>query len=131
MEEMKYVNAKDVTTFEDLKRVLLEDNGIKTVAVIGDNTLLNDLWKNDAQKIPEQASNLLVFCVDYGFLLHTGNEAGLTAARSSAIWEVFARWTNSGLNKHHAKKPFGSKSFNMFVDIDRYCEEVTYVVFAV
>ena len=39
------------------------------------------------------------------------NESDIVKARANALYNVFARWTEKGYNKHHAKNPFSCKDF--------------------
>lgn len=39
------------------------------------------------------------------------NESDIVKARANALYNVFARWTEKGYNKHHAKNPFNCKDF--------------------
>jgi tRNA A22 N-methylase len=40
----------------------------------------------------------------------------LIQSRANAVQNIFERWSQAGLNKHHAKNPFASKHFNKFLD---------------
>lgn len=130
---MKYINASEVNTLEELRNALgrlvpyPEDNAVKAIAVIGSNELLNDLWLNSECGVPKAASDLSIVQVDYACDCDM-TDAALVAQRNTAVWELFRRWEKAGFNKHHAKAPFSCKAFTMFIDIDKYCSEATYVV---
>lgn len=130
---MKYINASEVNTLEELRNALgrlvpyPEDNAVKAIAVIGSNELLNDLWLNSECGVPKAASDLSIVQVDYACDCDM-TDAALVAQRNTAVWELFRRWEKAGFNKHHAKVPFSCKAFTMFIDIDKYCSEATYVV---
>ena len=40
----------------------------------------------------------------------------IAKARANAIYNIFARWTDKGYNKHHAKDPFNCKAFMKYMD---------------
>ncbi len=128
---MRYINALEVNTLEELRNALSrlvpypEDNAVKTIAIIGNNELLNDLWLNSECGVPKAASDLSIVQVDYA----CDCDAALVAQRNTAVWELFRRWEKAGFNKHRAKSPFNCKAFTAFIDIDKYCLETTYVVF--
>lgn len=44
------------------------------------------------------------------------NESDVAKARVSAIHNIFARWTDKGYNKHHAKDPFACKAFIKYIE---------------
>lgn len=44
------------------------------------------------------------------------NERDYVKARANAIYNVFARWTDMGYNKHHAKEPYSCKAFMKYID---------------
>ena len=44
------------------------------------------------------------------------NESDVAKARVSAIHNIFARWTDKGYNKHHAKDPFACKAFTKYIE---------------
>lgn len=124
---MRYANASEINALDKLRVVLQNDNEIGAVAIIGDNELLNSLWKHSNCGVPEKASDLFITCVDYGFIRHTDNDHSLVNVRNTAVWELFRKWKSH--NKTRAKTPFASKAFKEFIDIDKYCSETMYVVF--
>ena len=131
---MKYVNASEVNTLEELRNALnrpvqyAEDNEVKAIAVIGSNELLNNLLLNSECGVPKAASDLSIIQVDYANDRDMP-DAVFVAQRNAAVWELFRRWKKAGFNKRHAKTPFSCKAFTAFIDIDKYCSETTYVVF--
>lgn len=44
------------------------------------------------------------------------NESDITKARANALCNIFARWTDKGYNKHHAKSPFKCKDFVKYTE---------------
>lgn len=44
------------------------------------------------------------------------NESDISKARANALYNIFARWTDKGYNKHHAKSPFGCKAFIKYTE---------------
>lgn len=130
---LKFVSAEEANTMTKLVTVLFEkDNVVKAIAVTGENTLLESLWSNSKGNVVkmvavtgENASELCVCKVNY-----TDDKDILHGkVRMTAVWELFKRWEDVGLNTHHAKFPYDCKGFTKFVDIDKYTSEVTYVVF--
>lgn len=124
---MKYVNASEITTTEALKAALQEVTPVKAIAVIGDGEPFKNLWNGAFCGVPCGEDDLFICFVDYPNENNT--ESGLASIRNTAVWELFRQWTDAGLNRRKAKSPFGCKSFSEFVDIDKYCSEVSYVVF--
>ena len=124
---MKYINASEINTLDELRAILQKDNVINTVAVIGDNELLSSLWEHSNCGVPETDSDLFIACVDYGFIKYTEFDHSLVSVRNTAAWELFRQWKS--LYKTRAKSPFNCKSFKEFIDIDKYCSETMYVVF--
>ena len=128
---MRYINASEVNTLEELRNVLSrlvpypEDNAVKAIAIIGNSELLNDLWLNSKCGVPKIAPDLSIVQVDYA----CDCDAALVAQRNTAVRELFRRWEKAGFNKYRAKSPFNCKAFTAFIDIDKYCSEATYVVF--
>lgn len=44
------------------------------------------------------------------------NENDIAKARANALYHIFARWTNKGYNKHHAKDPFSCEAFIKYIE---------------
>ena len=73
-----------------------------------------------------------------GTILHVGygeddvyrsDLAQRTKNRADAIYQLFDRWTNAGLNTRYASNPFKSKAFVKYLDTIGYTAS-DYVVFA-
>ena len=42
-------------------------------------------------------------------------ESDIVKARANALYNIFARWTDKGYNKRHAKDPFACKAFMKYM----------------
>lgn len=54
----------------------------------------------------------------YNLMYHKlhDNDCGYAVVRANAIHNVFARWTDKGYNKHHAKDAYACKPFIKYLD---------------
>lgn len=54
----------------------------------------------------------------FPLMYHKSNEteSDIAKARVNALHNVFARWTDKGYNKHHAKDPFACKAFIKYIE---------------
>ena len=43
-------------------------------------------------------------------------ESNIAKARTNALYNIFARWTEKGYNKRHAKEPFSCKAFIKYTE---------------
>lgn len=116
---LKFINADEINTTTELCNAVSDkDNIINAVAVTGTNALLESLWKT-------KSTDLIIYKVNYtddNCISHGKN-------RHSAVWELFRRWDNAGLNIYHAKSPYACKNFTKFINIDRYTADTEYVIF--
>lgn len=58
----------------------------------------------------------------YYYNQQTEETGDLVRPRMHAIWALFDRWTLCGYNKHHAKKPYGCKSFMNWLEEQDYMQ---------
>ena len=125
---MKYISASDITSTEDLKSILKNEQPINAIAIIGDSKLLSDLWNSCHRGVPKDETDLFICCVDYSET-KSYMETELVNVRNTAVWELFRQWNSAGLNTKHAKSPFSCAGFKKFINIDKYCSVTTYTVF--
>ena len=54
----------------------------------------------------------------FPLMYHKSNEteSSIAKARANAHHNIFARWTDKGYNKHHAKDPFACKAFIKYIE---------------
>lgn len=54
----------------------------------------------------------------FPLMYHKSNEteSNITKVRINALYNIFARWTDKGYNKRHAKDPFACKTFMKYMD---------------
>ena len=126
---LTYINASEINDVESWRVAVNNAVPFETVAITGSNDLLRKMWKNSKFGISEDVPDLFIACVDYGETLYDAHDYLYFAVRNMAVWEIFRQWTRADLNYRHSKSPFTSKLFREFIDTERYCSEVSYVVF--
>lgn len=54
----------------------------------------------------------------FPLMYHKWNEteSNIAKARTNALYNIFARWTEKGYNKRHAKEPFSCKAFIKYTE---------------
>ena len=54
----------------------------------------------------------------FPLMYHKSNEteSSIAKARANALHNIFARWTDKGYNKYHAKDPFACKAFIKYIE---------------
>lgn len=54
----------------------------------------------------------------FPLMYHKSNkiESSIIKARANALYNIFARWTDKGYNKRHAKNPFACKAFMKYMN---------------
>ncbi|MBQ3702527.1 MAG: hypothetical protein II885_07205 [Oscillospiraceae bacterium] len=129
----KIFEPSDLDSFDRLAELLHNDNPVYALGVTGElvgilKLLSNKLeyWQRVGSFYNENKEHMTLHFVPVRYATD-GSPADYVKARVAAIYELFYRWTNAGLNKKHAKDPFGCKSFNAFLS-ENY-SRTEYIIF--
>ena len=129
----KIVEPSDLDGFDRLAELLHNDNPVYALGVMGELIGILKLmadkleyWQRVGSFYNENTEHMTCHIVPVRYNTK-GNPAGYVKARIAAINELFCRWTNAGLNKKHAKTPFGCKSFDAFLSEDY--SRIEYIIF--
>lgn len=132
----KIVEWSELDGFDRLAELLYNDNPIYALGVTGElvgalKMMADKLeyWQRVGSFYNENAEHMTfhIVPVRYNTDGNPADYAKYAKARIAAIYELFYRWTNAGLNKKHAKDPFGCKSFNAFLSEDY--SRIEYIIF--
>ena len=132
--KFKVVTATELTDFDTLAKLLLENNPVYAIGVTGE--LVGsmkyiaeklDYWQRVGAFYNDNKNHMTLHFVPVRYTSDGIADRRIIHARFAVVQEIFFRWTKAGLNARNAKSPFGCKSFNKFYseDLDR----IEYVIF--